>query len=146
MRLLHSYSNTLAGKDGPRELIAEAIRVQRQSSATAGRSASAWQLRQHEVDRLVTRYFEVRNIRQVAREWRISRTTVAKHLAERGIETSHRMREAHIAEAVRLYADGWSSIRIGQYLGFDNHTVLAALRRAGIIIRPPVTARVGDNI
>lgn len=66
----------------------------------------------------------------------MSRTTVAKHLADRGIDTSRRMSGTQIADAVRLYADGWSSIRIGQHLGFDNHTVIAALRAAEITIRP----------
>lgn len=68
----------------------------------------------------------------------MSRTTVAKHLADRGIETSHRMSEAHIAEAVGLYAQGWSSVRIGKHLGFDNHTVISALRISGVTIRPAV--------
>ena len=80
-------------------------------------------------------------MRQVAREWQISRTTVAKHLADRGIDTSRRMSETEIADALRLYAEGWSSIRIGQRIGFDNHTVLEALRSAGAEIRVPAAAR-----
>lgn len=135
MRLLHSYSNTFTGTGGPQELFASATRVQRHSSGTGGKSVSARQLREHEIDRLVGRYLEVRNTRQVAREWQMSRTTVAKHLANRGINTSHRMNDAQAAEAVHLYADGWSSIRIGQHLGVDNHTVLSALRVAGVPVR-----------
>lgn len=145
MRLLHSYSNTFTVTGGPQELIVRATRGERHPAATAGAPASARQLREHEVDRLVARYLEVRNMRQVAREWRMSRTTVAKHLADRGIETSRRMSETEVTEAARLYAEGWSSIRIGQHLGFDNHTVLDALKAAHVTIRPPAAARMSTH-
>jgi hypothetical protein len=80
-------------------------------------------------------YREVRNMRQVAREFRMSRTTVAKHLANRGVDTSRGMKPADITRAVELYAEGLSSIGIGKQLGFDNHTVLSALRAQGVPIR-----------
>lgn len=48
----------------------------------------ARQLRDAETDQLVQRYLKVRNMREVAREFRLSRTTVAKLLAKRGIDTS----------------------------------------------------------
>ncbi|MDH6424196.1 DNA-binding CsgD family transcriptional regulator [Aurantimicrobium minutum] len=141
VRLLHSYSNTFTGAGGPQELITRAISGERHPAISASDLASARQLREREVDQLVARYLDVRNMRQVAREWQISRTTVAKHLADRGIDTSRRMNGTEVAEAARLYAEGWSSIRIGQRLGFDNHTVLAALRGAGAEIRSPAASR-----
>lgn len=97
----------------------------------------ARQLRAAEADQLVRRYLEVRNMRQVAREYRMSRTTVAKLLTERGIDTSRGMKPA-----VRLYEDGLSSIVIGKRLGFDNHSVLKALRGAGVSIRPALTTMI----
>jgi hypothetical protein len=72
---------------------------------------------------------------QVAREFRMSRTTVAKHLANRGIDTSRGMKPLHIAQAIELYAQGLSSMHIGKQLGFDNHTILCALRAEGVLIR-----------
>lgn len=90
-------------------------------------------------------YLDVRNMREVAREFRVSRTTVAKLLSERGIDTSRKMGPADIATAVELYAAGESSIRIGKQLGFDNHTVLKALRSLGIIVRPPAATRVDSG-
>jgi hypothetical protein len=87
------------------------------------------------LDALVARYREIRNMRQLAREFRMSRTTVAKHLADRGIDTSKGMLPADVEQAVALYAEGYSSITIGKRLGFDNHTVLKALRDAGVVIR-----------
>ena len=65
----------------------------------------------------------------------MSRTTVAKHLVERGIDTSKGMQSADVEQAVALYAEGLSSIVIGKRLGFDNLTVLKALRDGGVAIR-----------
>jgi len=141
VRLLHYYSNTFTGSGGPQELIERTIREERHAVATVGAVASARQLRKHEINLLTARFLKVRNMRQVAREWRISPTTVAKYLADRGMNTSRGMSEADIAGAVRLYAKGWSSIRIGQQLGFDNHTVLGALRSEGVPIRHAACAR-----
>jgi len=86
------------------------------------------QMREHEVDRLVREYTKTRNMRQVAREFRVSRATAAKHLASRGIDTSKSMKPADIAKARELYAQGMGSGRIGTLLGFDNKTILKAVR------------------
>ena len=98
----------------------------------------AKQLRESEIDTVVTRYHEVHNIRQVAREFKLSRTTVAKHLLYRGVDTSRGMKPAEITRAVALYSEGHSSIAIGKQLGYDNHTILAALRNEGVQIRKPL--------
>lgn len=74
-------------------------------------------------------------MRQVAREFRISRTTVAKHLAERGVQTSRSMKPEEVKRAVRMYEGGSSSVVIGEELGYDNHTILKELRQAGVTIR-----------
>jgi hypothetical protein len=95
----------------------------------------ARQLRDAETDHLVQRYLEVRNMRQVAREFRMSRTTVAKLMAERGVDTAPGMKPTDVAQAIELYAQGISSITIGKQLGFDNHTVIAALRAQSVPIR-----------
>ena len=87
-------------------------------------------------DRLVAHYEEVRNIRKIAIEFKMSRTTVAKHLGDRGITTTKSMTPDQITRAVDLYAEGLSSIAIGKQLGFDNHTILNALRSKGMTIRP----------
>lgn len=74
-------------------------------------------------------------MREVAREFRMSRTTVAKHLADRGIDASRGMKPVDAKRAAKLYAEGLSSIVIGKQLGFDNHTIIKALREQGIPIR-----------
>lgn len=135
VRLLHFYSNHVAVAISPLELVAKAARSRRATADARTPVRSARQLREHEIDVLVARYCEVRNMRQVAREFRMSRTTVAKHLANRGIDASHGMKPADIARAVELYTEGLSSMTIGKQLGFDNHTVLSALRAQAIPIR-----------
>lgn len=40
-----------------------------------------------------------------------------------------------VIDPMELYAEGLSSINIGKQLGFDNHTVLSALRAQGVPIR-----------
>lgn len=135
MRLLHNYSNHVAVGISPLELVAKAARSRRVTDDVPTPVRSAKQLREHEIDLLVTRYRELRNMRQVAREFRMSRTTVTKHLAARGIDTARGMKLVDVARAVELYSRGLSSITIGKQLGFDNHTVLRALRGEGVVIR-----------
>ena len=48
------------------------------------------------------------------------------------------MTETQIGTSVQLYEQGLSSVTIGKRLGFDNHTVLKALRARGVKIRPAV--------
>lgn len=96
---------------------------------------SAKQLREREIDQLVTRYREIRNMREVAREFRMSRTTVAKHLADRGVDASRGLKAPEINKAIALYTEGLSSVTIGKQLGFDNHTIIKALRKQGVPIR-----------
>lgn len=135
MHLLQVYSNPAAGVFAPQELIFRSTSQQRQE-ATPATSKRARQLRADEVEHVVARYLVVRNIRAVARESRMSRTTVARILSEHGIDASRRMTDAQISFAAELYKQGLSSAVIGQRLGFDNHTILNALRGLGVSIRP----------
>lgn len=135
VRLLHSYSNNVVVGVSPLELAAKAATARRPASAPPAPVRRAKQLREREIDELVSRYRETNNMRQVARELRMSRTTVAKHLASRGIDTARGMKPVEVSRAVDLYAQGLSSMAIGKQLGFDNHTVIAALRSRGVSIR-----------
>lgn len=83
----------------------------------------------------MTRYLAIRNVRTVAREFQVSRTTVARILTENGINTSRRMTDVQVVVAAALYHQGLSSAAMGQRLGFDNHTILEALRGRGVAVR-----------
>ena len=50
------------------------------------------------------------------------------------------------AEAIRLYAAGWSAARAGGKLGCSADTVLLLVRRAGQSVRPSVGGRYGRAI
>ncbi|MBX3098590.1 MAG: hypothetical protein KF761_03340 [Salinibacterium sp.] len=140
VHLLQVYSNPSANRLSPQALLFRSTESTRPAEAETVAVRSARQLREKELERLVDRYLEVRNMRQVAREMRVSRTTVAKVLKGRGIDTSSSMKPADVERAVGLYVEGHSSGAIGRRLGFDNHTVLSALRSEGVQIRPQLTS------
>ena len=135
MHLLQVYSNPSSGVNAPQDLLFRATRSERRDEVRL-RSRRARQLRADEAQTLVDRYLAVRNIQSVARDFGLSRTTVARILTEQGVCTSRGMTEAQLAEAPDLYERGLSSSAIGKQLGFDNHTILNALRRHGVSIRP----------
>lgn len=138
VHLLQVYSNPAPGVVAPQELLFRSRSREKQPTARAPRRR-ARQLRADQAELVVTRYLAVRNIRTVAKEFQVSRTTVARILTKRGVDASRRMTHAQITVAAGLYEQGLSSAAIGQRLGFDNHTVLKALRGCGIEIRARAT-------
>lgn len=135
--LLQLYSNPSMSRVSPQKLVFRSEQSPRSEGVTRSSPRLARQLRQLEVGRALARYVDVRNMRQVAREFGISRTTAAKLLSAQGIDTSRRLTTTDIGIAVGLYDQGHSSAVIGDRLGFDNHTILDELRKAGVAIRPP---------
>ncbi|MBT2498067.1 helix-turn-helix domain-containing protein [Agromyces sp. ISL-38] len=120
----------------PLELVFQSRRSRRPASKRPTPVGRARQLRPDEIDQLVVRYREVRSVNTVAREFGISRQTVGQHLAARGVETMRRISDGQIELATRRYVGGLSAATIGKQLGFDAQTILTALRRAGVPIRP----------
>lgn len=135
VHLLHVYSNPSPGVVAPQELVFRSRQTD-PKIATRASSRRARQLRSEEVQLLIARYLAIRNIRAVARELHISRTTVARILTEHGIDASRGMSETQVGIAAELYEQGLSSAVIGRRLGFDNHTILKNLRSCGVAIRP----------
>ena len=75
-------------------------------------------------------------IHEIAKEFKINRVTVSKHLERAGVSKRPRsMSEGQIDEAVREYAAGRSLDKIGKNLGFDSTTVLKELRLRGVQMR-----------
>ena len=123
VRLLHAHSK-LQWLQSPQELLVRSRQSSRKNNDVRPTRKTAKQFRAQQINRLVERYRETKNMRLVSREFGISRTTVAKHPADRGIDTSKRMKPAEIEKARELYAQGVGSGRIGKLLGFDNKTIL----------------------
>lgn len=143
MRVLGRYLNSLTEVEKLRDLCRRAAseRVERtpvEPTPPTTHLRKVKKLRERDIDTLVARYHETRNIRQVAREFELSRTTVAKHLGERGVDTSNRMKPGDVDRAVVMYSEGLSSMVIGERLGFDNRTILRELRERGVEIRKPL--------
>ncbi len=88
------------------------------------------------VANLVLAYSEGLAIQEIAKEFRINRVTVSKHLERAGVTKRPRsMSQVQIDEAVPYYAAGQSLAKIGNRLGFDSTTVLKELRVRGLQIR-----------
>lgn len=87
-------------------------------------------LKSEEVDQLVARYNETKNMRLVAREFRTSVTTVRSHLRILSIEVrrSKPMSEKQKVKAREMWTAGMTSTRIAKKLGFSHHTILRAVR------------------
>jgi IS30 family transposase len=132
--LLQVYPNLSPGIVLPLEVLFRSTSREPEDASLEPRRR-ARQLRAYETDAVVVRYREVRNIRIVAGEFRVSRTTVSRLLTSNRIDASRRMTEAQFSEAAELYERGLSSGVIGKQLGYHNHTMLRALRRRGVPIR-----------
>jgi transposase-like protein len=88
-----------------------------------------------EVDQLLERYRAATKIVDLAIEFRISRTTVMKHVERAGDLRRRNLVRDHLDEARRLYDEGWSLARIGQHLGVNASTVWQTFRNAGVPMR-----------
>lgn len=90
-----------------------------------------------QIAELVEGYRSGNTMKELASEFRIHRTTVSSHLSQQGVRIRRGgLDQQQVAEAVRLYEQGWSSGRLGERLGVSADTVLTVLRRAGVPIKP----------
>lgn len=133
-RLLGRYLNSRTEVERLRDLCRRAAseRVERQYTPASG--ARARRYSDAEIDVIVAKYHETRNTRTVAKDLKMSRTTVLKYLTERGIRTTRRMSEREIDRAVQLHQDGLSCAAIARQLGFDGKTIAKELRARGITV------------
>jgi uncharacterized protein (DUF433 family) len=91
-----------------------------------------------QVEQLVARYRAGDNMQELARNWRLHRTTIAEHLRRAGVPVRQRgIPHDRLDEAVLLYAEGWSCLRLAERYDCDNETVRQTLKRAGVMLRQP---------
>jgi DNA-directed RNA polymerase specialized sigma24 family protein len=120
------------------------VRAESEQRATeAGRRvpASAAQLRPEQVDELVRLYGEMKSIKGLARHLGVHHHTVRKHLIDRGIEIEQprQMSDDELALASHLYIDEQlTAAQIAPKIGFSASTIVKALNRAGVKMRPQV--------
>ena len=103
--------------------------------------ASAAQLRPEQVDELVRLYGEMKSIKGLARHLGVHHHTVRKHLIDRGVEIEQprQMSADELELATRLYIEGqMTAAKIAPKIGFTASTIVKALNRAGVKMRPQV--------
>ncbi len=82
---------------------------------------------------MVAAYENGATARAVGRLFGISRHTVTGHLKARGIALRHRpLGPEQVAEAIRLYGQGWSLARVGEHFGRDATLIHLVLKREGV--------------
>ena len=84
---------------------------------------------------LLERYRKGERAYELAAEFGINRKTVAEILVRAGQRRPRSMTNEERAEAIKLYAQGWSCARIGKHLGRNHGTVWLALKAAGVKLR-----------
>lgn len=70
---------------------------------------------------------------QVAETYAVSKGTVLRLLEDHGVTRRQQpMTDQQAAEAIQLYLQGWSLIRVGNHFGREHTVIRDILRRAGI--------------
>ena len=103
--------------------------------------ASAVQFRPEQVDELVRFYGELKSVKGLARHLGIHHHTVRKHLINRGVEIEQprQMSDDELALATHLYIDEQlTAAQIAPKISFSASTIVKALNRAGVKMRPQV--------
>jgi DNA invertase Pin-like site-specific DNA recombinase len=88
-----------------------------------------------EIEQLIKQYKHGELIDGLATQFKVSRTTVMKHVERAGAPRRRNLLEDRVEEARQLYDQGNSLAKIGQHLGVNPSTVWHAFRKAGIPMR-----------
>ena len=75
-------------------------------------------------------------VKQLAADFRISRSTVTAHMTRHGVRLHYpALTPDEVSEAARLYREGQSLANVGQYYGVAPSTINKVLREAGVPLR-----------
>jgi len=105
-------------------------------------------MRPDQVDEIVRLYGEMKSIKGLARYLSIHHHTVRKHLVDRGVEIEQprQMSEEELVLATRLYIDEQlTAAQIAPRVGFTASTIVKALNRAGVKMRPQIARQIPAN-
>ncbi len=87
---------------------------------------------------MVAEYQAGAAMKVLAQSWGLHRTTVAAQLRRAGVSLRRQgVPDERLAEAVRLYGEGWSCQRLAERYDCDDETVRQTLKRAGVRLRVP---------
>jgi hypothetical protein len=77
-----------------------------------------------EIEQLLTEYRAGDSMQELARKWRLHRTTVTEHLRRSSIAVRHRgIPTERLDESIRHYGHGWSCQRLAERYGCDDETM-----------------------
>jgi Sigma-70, region 4 len=87
---------------------------------------------------LAMAYRDGKTIKELACAFGVHRVTVASLLRRHGVELREiGLTDMEVAEACRLYPDGWSLARLADRYDVDDMTVRRYLLLAGVVMRSP---------
>jgi hypothetical protein len=137
VELVHLYSNPKAGLESLPKLLARATSTSRQRDRFAARQVQI-RLNAHQANELAVAYTAGKATKELAERFGIHRATVTAVLQRLGVGPRMRgLSDEQVAEACRLYPDGWSLARLAERYGVTDMTVRRYLLLAGVIIRSP---------
>jgi DNA-directed RNA polymerase specialized sigma24 family protein len=89
------------------------------------------------VEELIKGYLEGVPVDVLADQFGVDQSTVQKHARRHDLpRRSPRLGPNQIKEAITLYTEGQSLLKLANHFGVATDTVAHALRRAGVILRP----------
>ena len=138
---MQTYSKHCIASKTPLDVRLRAESEQRATEVGRRVPASVAQLRPEQVDELVRLYGEMKSIKGLARHLGVHHHTVRKHLIDRRIEIEQprQMSDDELALASHLYIDEQlTAAQIAPKIGFTASTIVKALNRAGVKMRPQV--------
>lgn len=116
-------------------LLVKATSAPRPRERPAPRQAQV-RLEPDQINALAVAYREGKAIKDLARNFGVHRTTVTAILERRGVELRLTgLSNAQVAEACRLYPEGWSLARLADRYSVNDMTVRRYLLLAGVAMR-----------
>ena len=141
VRLLQTYSKHCITSKTLRDVRLRAESEHRETEVGRRIPVSAAQMRPEQVDEIVRLYSEMKSVKGLARHLGIHHHTVRKHLVDRGVEIEQprQMSDDELALATHLYIDEQlTAAQIAPKIGFTAGTIVKALNRPGVKMRPQV--------
>jgi lambda repressor-like predicted transcriptional regulator len=144
VELVRLYSNPKAKLEVLPNLLVRAA-----SAPRPHERPSSWQtqvrLDPHKAKELAAAYSTGTTTNELSARFGIHRATVTAILHRLGVNLRQRgLTDEQVAEACRLYPEGWSLARLAERYGVDDMTVRRHLLLAGVVMRSPqVNGRLG---
>lgn len=91
---------------------------------------------------LIAAYLQGQSVSQLARDWKIHRTTIMEHLQRHDVPTrphKRKMTDQQVIEAAKRYRAGDSLATIGNHYGVDAKTMSRELKAARTTHEPDVS-------